>query len=189
MRQHIYVRSLEWAAELAQRLHHDGYGAQQPDQLIVNEDEPSQGIAGHVDCIPCFDDTILSISLGSACVMMFTHTRSAGAGAPSGGVGKLGGHARCGPLCLEAWYPIPQERRVSGSKDCARAACVPHPFDVCSEPHEALSASVRSARVICPLPFAADDQGTGRRREGSQTYPHYWDAPRAKGRLPAIITS
>ncbi|MEL6310548.1 MAG: alpha-ketoglutarate-dependent dioxygenase AlkB, partial [Chloroflexota bacterium] len=31
------------------------------------------GISPHVDCEPCFDDTILSLSLGSACLMDFTH--------------------------------------------------------------------------------------------------------------------
>ena len=42
-----------------------------PDQLIVNEYEPGQGIASHVDCVPCFTETIASLSLGSACVMNF----------------------------------------------------------------------------------------------------------------------
>jgi alkylated DNA repair dioxygenase AlkB len=42
-----------------------------PDQLIVNKYEPGQGIAMHVDCEPCFDDTIVSLSLGSDIVMNF----------------------------------------------------------------------------------------------------------------------
>ncbi|MCC7449354.1 MAG: alpha-ketoglutarate-dependent dioxygenase AlkB [Anaerolineae bacterium] len=61
----------DWAAPLAERLHHDHWIAQPPDQLIVNEYQPGQGIAAHVDCVPCFGDTILSISLGSPCVMLF----------------------------------------------------------------------------------------------------------------------
>lgn len=65
-----------WAAHLAQRLHQNGFAPHIPDQLIVNEYEPGQGIASHIDCTPCFGDTILSISLGSACIMLFTHTRS-----------------------------------------------------------------------------------------------------------------
>ncbi|MDX1993187.1 MAG: alpha-ketoglutarate-dependent dioxygenase AlkB [bacterium] len=65
----------EWAAALAERLHQDGCIGCVPDQLIVNEYEPGQGIAPHVDCIPCFGDTILSLSLGSACVMTFEHIR------------------------------------------------------------------------------------------------------------------
>jgi alkylated DNA repair dioxygenase AlkB len=60
-----------WAADLARRLHGEGWFAVEPDQLIVNEYEPGQGISAHVDCVPCFGDTVVSISLGSACVMEF----------------------------------------------------------------------------------------------------------------------
>lgn len=60
-----------WAAALADRLHAEGHAPICPDQLIVNEYQPGQGIAPHVDCTPCFGDTIISISLGSACVMEF----------------------------------------------------------------------------------------------------------------------
>jgi alkylated DNA repair dioxygenase AlkB len=42
------------------------------DQVIVNEYLPGQGISAHVDCVPCFDDTIASLSLGSGAVMQFT---------------------------------------------------------------------------------------------------------------------
>lgn len=35
-----------------------------PDQVIVNEYEPGQGIAPHIDCVPCFGPTIASLSLG-----------------------------------------------------------------------------------------------------------------------------
>lgn len=41
------------------------------DQLIVNEYAPGQGIPAHVDA-PLFTDTIVSISLGSICIMEFT---------------------------------------------------------------------------------------------------------------------
>ncbi len=41
----------------------------EPDQLIINEYLPGQGIFAHVDCEPCFDDRIASISLGSGCMM------------------------------------------------------------------------------------------------------------------------
>ncbi len=67
----------EWAAGLAERLHGDGFVVRTPDQLIVNEYEPGQGISSHVDCVPCFGDTILSLSLGSPCVMLFTRVKSA----------------------------------------------------------------------------------------------------------------
>ncbi|HEU4422796.1 MAG TPA: alpha-ketoglutarate-dependent dioxygenase AlkB, partial [Pilimelia sp.] len=60
-----------WAAELAERLAEDTPVERAPDQLIVNEYLPGQGISAHVDCVPCFGDVVLSISLGSACVMTF----------------------------------------------------------------------------------------------------------------------
>ncbi len=46
------------------------------DQLIVNEYEPGQGIAPHVDCEPCFKETIISLSLGSPVVMEFTNKKT-----------------------------------------------------------------------------------------------------------------
>ena len=47
-----------------------------PDQVIINEYFPGQGIAPHIDCVPCFAETIAALSLGSACVMDFVHTGS-----------------------------------------------------------------------------------------------------------------
>lgn len=43
-----------------------------PDQAIVNEYEPGQGISPHIDCEPCFGDIVLSLTLGSGCIMRFT---------------------------------------------------------------------------------------------------------------------
>lgn len=42
-----------------------------PDQAIVNEYVEDQGISPHIDCEPCFGDTIISISLGTSCVFNF----------------------------------------------------------------------------------------------------------------------
>ena len=50
----------------------EGIFSSPPDQVIVNEYMPGQGIAAHIDCTPCFEDTVVSLSLGSACVMNFT---------------------------------------------------------------------------------------------------------------------
>ena len=61
----------EWLRGLAHRLNREGFFSQVPDQVIVNEYEPGQGIAPHIDCEPCFEDTIVSISLGSQCIMDF----------------------------------------------------------------------------------------------------------------------
>lgn len=66
----------EWLAPLAERLSNDGIFDARPDQVIVNEYLPGQGIAPHVDCEPCFGETIASLSLGSACLMEFTHVHS-----------------------------------------------------------------------------------------------------------------
>lgn len=60
-----------WALIMAQRLFAERHISELPDQLIINEYEPGQGIANHVDCEPCFSDTIISISLGSSCIMDF----------------------------------------------------------------------------------------------------------------------
>jgi len=47
------------------------YFKTKPDQVIINEYVPGQGISRHVDCVPCFGDTIISLSLVSPCVMEF----------------------------------------------------------------------------------------------------------------------
>ncbi len=66
----------EWLAPLAERLSSEGVFDERPDQVIVNEYLPGQGIAPHVDCEPCFGETIASLSLGSACLMEFSHLHS-----------------------------------------------------------------------------------------------------------------
>ena len=47
-----------------------------PDQLIVNEYLPGQGITAHVDCEPCFAGAIAMVSLGWAYEMDFIHSRT-----------------------------------------------------------------------------------------------------------------
>jgi alkylated DNA repair dioxygenase AlkB len=66
----------EWLQIFAKRLVASGYCADQPDQVIANEYLPGQGISAHVDCIPCFSDTIISISLLSQCEMVFRERSS-----------------------------------------------------------------------------------------------------------------
>lgn len=60
----------DWITPIAQKLPF------KPDQAIVNEYEPGQGISAHIDCVPCFDDTIASLSLGSAAIMQFMHPKT-----------------------------------------------------------------------------------------------------------------
>ena len=62
-----------WLERLSQKLHRDGYMPEIADQVIVNEYLPGQGISAHIDCEPCFKDTIVSMSLASSCIMYFTN--------------------------------------------------------------------------------------------------------------------
>lgn len=61
----------EFATELARSLIAATMLSEMPDQLIVNEYEPGQGITPHVDCEPCFKERIITVSLGSQCEMEF----------------------------------------------------------------------------------------------------------------------
>lgn len=61
----------DFAVGVAKRLLERGLVERMPDQMIVNEYEPGQGISAHVDCEPCFGDSIVTVSLGSACQMDF----------------------------------------------------------------------------------------------------------------------
>lgn len=66
----------DWLQTHAACLQQAGLFAETPDQVIINEYQPGQGISAHIDCVPCFADTIASLSLGSPCVMDFTHSKS-----------------------------------------------------------------------------------------------------------------
>jgi alkylated DNA repair dioxygenase AlkB len=65
-----------FAVSVANRLVERSLFRQTPDQLIVNEYLPGQGISAHIDCEPCFGDTIAMISLGWAYEMDFIEPRS-----------------------------------------------------------------------------------------------------------------
>ncbi|HEY9675472.1 MAG TPA: alpha-ketoglutarate-dependent dioxygenase AlkB [Waterburya sp.] len=66
----------DWVQSIANRLADDGLMPNIPDQVIVNEYQPNQGIVSHIDCTPCFGNTIITLSLGSACVMEFRHPQT-----------------------------------------------------------------------------------------------------------------
>lgn len=66
----------DWAQSIAARLAKDGLMVNVPDQVIINEYQPGQGIVSHTDCIPCFGNTIMTLSLGSDCVINFTHSQT-----------------------------------------------------------------------------------------------------------------
>jgi alkylated DNA repair dioxygenase AlkB len=66
----------DWLQIYAMRLQQAGLFSKTPDQVIINEYQPRQGISAHIDCVPCFADIIASLSLGSPCVMDFTHSKT-----------------------------------------------------------------------------------------------------------------
>lgn len=66
----------QFAVELGKRLYERQLVTQPPDQVIVNEYKPGQGIAMHVDCEPCFGDYIVTVSFGSVYIMDLLNTRT-----------------------------------------------------------------------------------------------------------------
>ncbi len=62
-----------WCKTIGQKMQESGIINFMPDQVIVNEYLPGQGISNHIDCEPCFNDTIVSLSLVSSCIMQFTN--------------------------------------------------------------------------------------------------------------------
>ena len=60
-----------WLGEISSKLVEQKIFVQMPDQVIINEYEPGQGIAAHIDCVPCFGNHIASLSLGGAVDMRF----------------------------------------------------------------------------------------------------------------------
>lgn len=65
-----------WLQNIASRLEGDRLTANIPDQVIINEYQPGQGIINHLDCIPCFGKIIITLSLASPCLMNFTHAQT-----------------------------------------------------------------------------------------------------------------
>ncbi|MAF97321.1 MAG: alpha-ketoglutarate-dependent dioxygenase AlkB [Micavibrio sp.] len=66
----------EWIEPISKRLYDQKLFNKLPDQAILNEYQAGQGISAHIDCVPCFGDTIASLSLGSGAMMQFTHSQS-----------------------------------------------------------------------------------------------------------------
>lgn len=61
----------DWLMGPGAQLKDAGWFQRLPDQVIVNEYEPGQGIGAHVDCVPCFSGTVASLSLLCSCAMRF----------------------------------------------------------------------------------------------------------------------
>jgi alkylated DNA repair dioxygenase AlkB len=59
----------EWLGKIHDKI--STYFEHKPDQAIVNEYTPGQGIGPHIDCVPCFGPVVASLSLNSPCSMVF----------------------------------------------------------------------------------------------------------------------
>ncbi|WP_444933444.1 alpha-ketoglutarate-dependent dioxygenase AlkB [Microbulbifer sp. JTAC008] len=67
----LYLGALpDWSTKILSRLHAKESISETFDQLIINEYEPGQGISAHIDCVPCFKETIVSLSIGSQAEMV-----------------------------------------------------------------------------------------------------------------------
>jgi alkylated DNA repair dioxygenase AlkB len=66
----------EWLNSLTTKLYDEKIFTKLPDQVIVNEYLPGQGISAHIDCAACFGDIIASLSVGSATIMQFKNLKS-----------------------------------------------------------------------------------------------------------------
>ncbi|MFG0461179.1 alpha-ketoglutarate-dependent dioxygenase AlkB [Pseudomonas sp. yb_1] len=68
----------EWASKMGERLLSQGFLLERPDQVIVNEYIGQQGIAKHIDCLPCFRGAIVTISLNESWEMVFSRQTKSG---------------------------------------------------------------------------------------------------------------
>jgi alkylated DNA repair dioxygenase AlkB len=63
----------KWAVELSTIIYELNISPYLADQVIINEYLPGQGISSHIDSPSIFADIVISISLGSKCVMNFNY--------------------------------------------------------------------------------------------------------------------
>lgn len=66
----------DWINSIANWLSKDGLIVTVLDQVTINEYYPGQGLRGHIDCVTCFGNAIITLSLGSYCVIDFTHVQT-----------------------------------------------------------------------------------------------------------------
>lgn len=65
-----------WLQRETNRLVERGLYPLMPDQVIINNYVPGQGINPHVDKTHCFDGVVGSLGLGSSCIMQFRHSEA-----------------------------------------------------------------------------------------------------------------
>ena len=86
-----------WCLELGQKVVDCGHLPTRPEQAIINEYLPGQGIASHIDHPEGFGPIVVSITLGSPVTMDLTHPHREECWSQSLGVGSaiiLSGEAR-----------------------------------------------------------------------------------------------
>ncbi len=66
----------DWCAAIGERILAEGHMDAAPEQVIINEYFPGQGIASHVDHPEGFGPVVVSITLGSAVTMDYTAVKS-----------------------------------------------------------------------------------------------------------------
>ncbi len=66
----------EWTDQTKALLHQQNMFDACPDQMIVNEYLPGQGIASHIDRTTCFGETVAILSLGSPIILDLVHAYS-----------------------------------------------------------------------------------------------------------------
>lgn len=87
----------DWAYSLGKQLVAEGLFDRIPDQVIVNEYTPGQGIAPHVDAVACFGDVVASLSLLAPCTMSLrskSHPRPIDVDLPANSLLVISGPAR-----------------------------------------------------------------------------------------------
>lgn len=62
----------KWVDPFGERLKSLGIIQKMPEQMIINEYLPGQGITPHTDKVHCFGDYVAAVNLGSGIVMNFT---------------------------------------------------------------------------------------------------------------------
>lgn len=61
-----------WGENIIKNILDAGITTKKFDQMIINEYLPGQGISSHIDSIYSFEDEIVSVTLGSACIINFS---------------------------------------------------------------------------------------------------------------------
>ena len=62
----------KWLNDVISKIKEDGLCEIVPDQVIINEYKPGQGISPHINCENCFGPRNFTLSLGSQVIMEFT---------------------------------------------------------------------------------------------------------------------